>query len=43
MTNALNHQMMMEIASSYSYLAMSSRCEGLSLPGFRRLFRAQSE
>src|SRR2546423_15537471 len=42
MTNALNHQMMMEIASSYSYLAMSSRCEGLSLPGFAAWFRAQS-
>jgi ferritin len=42
MTNALNHQMMMEIASSYSYLAMSCRCEGLSLPGFAAWFRAQS-
>ena len=42
MTNALNRQMMMEITSSYSYLAMSSRCEALSLPGFAAWFRAQS-
>ena len=42
MTNALNRQMMMEIGSSYSYLAISSRCEALSLPGFASWFRAQS-
>jgi len=39
---ALNRQMMMEIGSSYAYLAMSARCEALELPGFAAWFRAQS-
>jgi ferritin len=38
----MNRQMMMEIGSSYTYLAMSARCEGLALPGFAAWFRAQS-
>lgn len=39
---AMNRQMMMEIESSYTYLAMSARCESLALPGFAAWFRAQS-
>ena len=39
---AMNRQMMMEVSSSYTYLAMSARCENLALPGFAAWFRAQS-
>ncbi|HEY8200961.1 MAG TPA: ferritin [Actinomycetota bacterium] len=39
---AMNRQMMMEIESSYTYLAMSARFESLALPGFAAWFRAQS-
>ncbi|MGH2689504.1 MAG: ferritin [Actinomycetota bacterium] len=39
---AMNRQMMMEIQSSYMYLAMSARFEALALPGFAAWFRAQS-
>jgi ferritin len=42
MEAAMNRQMMMEMESSYTYLAMSARCENLSLPGFSAWFRAQS-
>lgn len=39
---AMNRQMMMEMQSAYTYLAMSARCETLALPGFAAWFRAQS-
>jgi ferritin len=39
---AMNRQMMMEMESAYTYLAMSARCENLALPGFAAWFRAQS-
>jgi ferritin len=39
---AMNRQMMMEFEASYTYLAMSARCEALALPGFAAWFRAQS-
>ena len=39
---AMNRQMMMEIQSSYTYLAMSARFETLALPGFAAWFRAQA-
>ena len=39
---AMNRQMMMEMESAYTYLAMSARCESLALPGFAAWFRAQS-
>ena len=38
----MNRQMMMEMESAYTYLAMSARCESLALPGFAAWFRAQS-
>jgi ferritin len=42
MEEAMNRQMMMEMESSYRYLATSARCDNLALPGFAAWFRAQA-
>jgi ferritin len=39
---AMNRQLMMEIAGAYGYLAISARMENLGYPGFAAWFRAQS-
>ncbi len=43
MNEILNQQIQAEFQASYLYLAMSSYCEELNLPGFAGWLRAQSE
>ena len=43
MNDVLNQQIQAEFQASYLYLAMSSYCEELNLPGFGGWLRAQSE
>ena len=43
MNNVLNDQIQAEFQASYLYLAMSSYCEELNLPGFGGWLRAQGE
>ncbi len=43
MNEVLNRQIQAELQAAYLYLAMSSHCEELNLPGFAAWLRTQSE